>query len=114
MKKEEILLRKIRKCVSLNESEAAALSRGAEKAGLPECAFIRMLIMGYVPNEKMPDEFYEFIRTLSAIADNLNQLTVRAFRNNFFGREELEVCLKRLEKFEKDVYIRFIEPKRSD
>ena len=45
---------------------------------LSEAGLIRLLIRGYEPKEKPDDRFYDVMRELSSIGNNINQLAAKA------------------------------------
>ena len=68
--------RNIQKIVRFNRKEAQDLAAKAKKACLSEAGLIRLLIRGYEPKEKPDDRFYDVMRELSSIGNNINQLVV--------------------------------------
>ena len=70
--------RSIEKHILMTKAEAQDLQKKAKKACLSEAGLIRLLLRGYEPREKPDDRFYDVMRELSAIGNNINQLTVKA------------------------------------
>ena len=70
--------RNIKKQFWLSRAEAADLQKKAKKACLTEAALLRLLLKGYEPRAKPDDRFYEVMRELSSIGNNLNQLAAKA------------------------------------
>lgn len=70
--------KRIKKQFWLSPSDAAELKRKAQLAGLTETAVIRLLLRGYEPKEKPDGRFYDVMRELSAIGNNINQLAAKA------------------------------------
>ena len=70
--------RQIRAQVWLNEQEVHMLKSNAVKAGMSTESYIRMLIIGFIPRELPPIEYYNLIRELNAIGNNLNQIAAQA------------------------------------
>ena len=70
--------RNIQKIIRLNRSEAQDLQKKAKKACVSEAGLIRLLLKGYEPREKPDEKFYDAMRELSAIGNNINQLSVKA------------------------------------
>ena len=70
--------RNIKKNFWLNKEEATILKNKAKKAGKNEAEFVRCLVTGAVVKEKPDDRFYEVMRELSAIGNNLNQIARKA------------------------------------
>ena len=66
--------RTIKKQFWLSRSEAQDLQKKAKKACLSEAGLIRLLLKGYEPREKPDADFYEAMKELSAIGNNINQI----------------------------------------
>lgn len=58
----------------------------AKRACLSEGGLIRLLLKGYEPREKPDERFYDVMRELSAIGNNINQLAAKANTLGFIGR----------------------------
>ena len=74
--------RRIKKQFWFSPQDARELKRKAKLCGITETAVIRILLHGYEPKEKPDTRFYEAMRQLSAIGNNINQLATKA---NTFG-----------------------------
>jgi len=66
--------REVKKNFYLSYKEDDELKRKCYLVGLNESELIRNLIMGFAPREKPGKEFYEEIKNLRQIGNNLNQL----------------------------------------
>ena len=62
----------------LNRKEAATLARNAKACGITQSAYLRHLIMGFVPREQPSPDYYTFMRSLYSLANNLNQIAQKA------------------------------------
>jgi hypothetical protein len=62
----------------LTDIEAEKLKCAVNKSGLSREAYIRVLINGLVPTDKPPPDFYQMMRELHSIGNNLNQIAQRA------------------------------------
>ena len=71
-------MRRYQKHIRLNEAELTDLKKKAAKTCMTESGLIRILLKEYRPKEKPDDRFYEAMRQLSSIANNLNQLAAKA------------------------------------
>lgn len=106
--------RNIQKIVRFNRSEAQDLQKKAKKACVSEAGLIRLLIKGYEPRE-MPDErFYDVMRELSAIGNNINQLAAKANALGFVDAPMLKREAERWHKFQADIEREFLRPEKSD
>ena len=59
------------------------LKKKAKKVGLKEAELIRNLIIGFEPREKPDDRFYDVMKEMRAIGNNLNQIAKKANSLNF-------------------------------
>ena len=66
--------RNIEKHILMNKAEAQDLQKKAKRACLSEGGLIRLLLRGYEPREKPDERFYDVMRELSAIGNNINQI----------------------------------------
>ena len=51
----------------LNRKEAATLARRAKACGITQSAYLRHLIMGFVPREQPSPDYYAFMRSLYSL-----------------------------------------------
>ena len=75
---------------------------------------IRILLHGYEPKEKPDDRFYDVLRQLSAIGNNLHQLAVKANAPGFLDMQKLNAEAERWHSFQADVERQFLRPEKSD
>ena len=102
--------RNIQKIVRLSRDEAQGLQKKAKKACLSEAGLIRLLLRGYEPRER----FYDVMRELSAIGNNINQLAAKANTLGFADATQLKKEAERWHKFQADVERVFLRPNESD
>ena len=100
--------------VWLSKSENAELNRKAKMTGLPKSTVIRLLLKSYEPKEKPDARFYEAMRQLSAIGNNINQLAAKANTLGFVDAPQLKKEAERWHKFQADVERTFLRPDKSD
>lgn len=75
--------RNIKKQIWINRDESILLKKKAKKVGLNESELLRSLIIGFEPREKPDDRFYDVMKEMAAIGNNLNQIARRANSLNF-------------------------------
>lgn len=100
--------------VWFSEKEYAELNRKAKIAGLPKSTVIRMLLCNYEPKEKPDARFYEAMRQLSAIGNNINQLAVKANTLGFIEAPMLKTEALRWHRFQADIEAVFLRPGESN
>lgn len=100
--------------VWFSEKEYAELNRKAKIAGLPKSTVIRMLLCNYEPKEKTGAKFYEAMRRLSAIGNNINQLALKANALGFIDTPMLKTEALRWHRFQADIETVFLRPGESN
>ena len=106
--------RNIDKHIWFSRAEAQELQRKAKKACLSEAGLIRLLIKGYEPKEKPDDRFYDVMRELSAIGNNINQLAAKANTLGFVDAPLLKSEADKGNKFQSEIERRYLRPEKSD
>lgn len=66
--------RRIKKQIWLSDEEDYIMKCNAESVGMNSSDYIRHLILGYKPKEKPPTQFYEDIKCIRNIGNNINQI----------------------------------------
>ncbi len=105
--------RNIEKHFLMNRQEAQDLQKKAKKACLTESALIRLLLRGYEPREKPDEKFYDAMRELSAIGNNINQLAIKANALGFVDSQMLKNEALRWHKFQAAIEREFLRPEKS-
>ena len=102
--------RTIKKQIWINQEEDNLLKLKSRKAGLNESEFLRSCIKGYKIKEQPTKEIREFIKQISGIANNINQIAIRVNVRGYIKKEELEYLRNTINQFilefQKKVYSR--------
>lgn len=106
--------RNIQKIVRFNRKEAQDLAAKAKKACLSEAGLIRLLIRGYEPKEKPDDRFYDVMRELSSIGNNINQLAAKANTLGFIDAPMLKNEAAKWNKFQSEIERTYLRPNQSE
>lgn len=106
--------RTIKKQFWFSRDEAQDLQKKAKKACLSEAGLVRLLLRGYEPREKPDDRFYDVMRELSAIGNNINQLATKANTLGFIDAPQLKKEAERWHKFQADIERVFLRPDKSN
>ena len=106
--------RNVDKHIWFSRAEAQELQRKAKKACLSEAGLIRLLIKGYEPKEKPDDRFYDVMRELSAIGNNINQLAAKANTLGFIDAPMLKNETEKWNKFQAEVERHYLRPDKSE
>ena len=94
---------RIKKQIWLSEEDNAELKRKAALMGLTETAVFRLLLRTYEPKERPDECFYEAMRELSAIGNNINQLAAKANTLGFIDAPMLRHEAERWHRFQADI-----------
>lgn len=106
--------RNIQKIVRFSRDEAQDLQKKAKKACLSEAGLIRLLLRGYEPREKPDERFYDVMRELSSIGNNINQLAVKANALGFVDEPQLKKEAERWHRFQADIERTYLRPDKSE
>lgn len=106
--------RTIEKHILMTRTEAQDLQKKAKKACLSEAGLIRLLLKGYEPREKPDGKFYDAMRELSAIGNNVNQLAAKANALGFVDAPMLKREAECWHKFQADIERTFLRPVGSE
>ena len=106
--------RTVKKQFWFSRDEAQDLQKKAKKTCLSEAALVRLLVRGYEPKERPDERFYEVMRQLSSIGNNVNQLAAKANTLGFVDAPQLKKEAERWHKFQADVERTFLRPDKSD
>lgn len=99
--------------IRLTEEEASELKRKAKMCRITQSALIRILLNGYEPRQAPDDRFYEAMRQLSAIDNNLNQLARRANSLSLLDGAEYKRQAEKLWSLQNEIEKEFLRPKES-
>ena len=102
--------RTIRKYYTLNRKEAEELKKKARKACRSEAGLVRELVRGYEPREKPGEEFYDAMRDMSKMADNLQHIMEMTRGITPDENKMLSDEIMRWRKFQADIERRFLTP----
>lgn len=106
--------RNIKKQVWLNKEEATMLKKRAKKCGLKEEPLLRSLIMRFEPKEKPDDRFYEVMKDMRAIGNNLNQIAHKANATGDIDKELYNKEAKKWNQFILKVKEEYLLPSKNN
>ena len=107
-----MMKQRIKKQFWLSPQDARELKRKAKLCGITETAVIRILLHGYEPKEKPDARFYEAMRQLSAIGNNINQLAVKANALGFIDAPMLREEARKWHEFQIEIRKRYLLPRK--
>ena len=91
--------RTIKKQIWINQDEENLLKLKSKKSGLNESEFLRSCIKGYKIKEQPTKEIKEFIKQISGIANNINQIAKSVNAVGYIRDEDLEYIKNTIPKF---------------
>ncbi len=102
--------RSIKKQFWINQYEENLLKSKSKRAGLNESEFLRSLIKGYKIKEQPTKEIRDFIKQISGISNNINQIARTVNSTRYIRNEDLEYIKNTIPQFilefQKKVYSR--------
>ena len=101
----------IKKQFYVNQKEDDLLKVKSKKAGLTESEFLRSCIKGYKIKEQPTHEIREFIKQITGIANNINQIAVKCNSLGFAEKERLFKKVDELDKLQFELETEFLSPK---
>ena len=105
--------RNIRVTVRLSEEEYNKHESRRIKTGLSREAYIRNALDGIVPKEKPDERFYEMMKVLSGIANNVNQLARKANEYGSVNSRALIVEAEKWSQFQTEIRETFLLPEEK-
>ena len=102
--------RTIKKQIWINQNEDNLLKYKSKKSGLNESEFLRSCIKGYKVKEQPTKEIREFLKQISGIANNVNQIALRVNVNGNIQTDDIKHLKENINQFildfQKKVYSR--------
>lgn len=95
----------------LDKKEAEAFNKKVKKSGLSREAYLRHLINGVVPRDAPPPDYYDFMRELHRIGNNLNQISQKAHVLGVIDALRYEEAMRQFNKLIKDITQAVILPR---
>ena len=113
-RKDDLRKRDVHIQLWLNRKEAETLSRNAERCRLTQSAYLRHLIMGYVPREPPPQDYYAMMRQLYSVANTLNQIARKAHVLNVIDAQAYDKYARMAEESILKIMGAVIAPQRME
>ena len=102
--------RTIKKQIWINQEEDNLLKYKSKKSGLNESEFLRSCIKGYKVKEQPTKEIRDFLKQISGIANNVNQIALRVNVNGNIQTDDIKYLKENINQFildfQKKVYSR--------
>ena len=91
--------RTIKKQIWINQNEDNLLKYKSKKSGLNESEFLRSCIKGYKVKEQPTKEIREFLKQISGIANNVNQIALRVNVNGNIQTDDIKYLNENINQF---------------
>lgn len=108
-KKDEMRKRNHDIHLRLNDQEYQMLKKNCELSKLTSQQFLRSLIQLEMPTEKPHEDFFETIKQLRYIGNNINQLAMMANKNEYLDKnlllKELDLLNNQILEIREKVYL---------
>lgn len=98
--------------VRLNRKEAEALNKKVKKSRISREAYLRHLINGVVPQDAPPPEYFDFMRELHRVGNNLNQIAQKVHVLNVIDAPRYDAAVREFEKVVRDITQAVILPRQ--
>lgn len=85
-----------------SEEECNILATNSAKAGLSESEYIREILVGYKLKEKPDDRFYENLKVIRSLSNNMNQIAKKAHSLGFIDELAYKKNVDMIKRFIKD------------
>jgi hypothetical protein len=96
----------------LSRREADRFNSFVRRSGMTRSAYLRQLIAGLVPADKPPPDYFQMMRELHAIGNNLNQIARHAHVTGVVDEAVYDKNIVSLDKAIKRITDAVILPKR--
>ena len=95
----------------LDKKEAEAFNKKVKRSGLSREVYLRHLINGLVPQDAPPPAYFDFIRELHGIGNNLNQIAQKAHVLGVIDERRYEEETRKFDQLIRDITRAVILPK---
>ena len=106
--------RNVKVQVWLNKKEAEQLQKKAKRSKLSVAAYIRHLIIGVVPRETPPADYYAMMRELYRIGNSMNQVTQKAHVLNVIDVQRYDAAVRAFEAAVREITDAVVAPQSMD
>lgn len=97
--------------VRLNRKEAELLNKHVKKSRLSREAYLRHLINGLVPQDAPPPAYFDFMRELHSIGNNLNQIAQKAHVLGVIDERRYDEEMKKFDRLVREITKAVILPR---
>lgn len=95
----------------LDKKEAEALGKKVKRSGLSREAYLRHLVNGVVPQDAPPPAYYDFMRELHSVGNNLNQIAQKAYVLGVIDEYRYDEEMKKFDRLIREITKAVILPR---
>ena len=106
--------RNVKVQVWLDKKEAEQLQKKAKRSRLSVAAYIRHLIIGVVPREAPPADYYAMMRELYRIGNSMNQVAQKAHVLNVIDVQRYDAAVRAFEAAVREITDAVVAPQPMD
>ena len=106
--------RNVKVQVWLDKKEAEQLQKKAKRSRLSVAAYIRHLIIGVVPREAPPVDYYAMMRELYRIGNSMNQVAQKAHVLNVIDVQRYDAAVRAFEAAVREITDAVVAPQPMD
>ena len=111
MSKNEIRKRNNRVQVRLENKEHQAFLKDVKRSRLSQEVYLRHLIIGVVPQDAPPPDYYAMMQQLYRIGNNLNQIAQKAHTLNVIDVQRYDAAVSQFESAVKEITEAVVSPR---
>ena len=98
----------------LNEDEKYILTTRSEAVGMNASDYMRHLLVGYKPKEKPSEQFYNDIKGIRAIGNNINQIARIANAKGIIDVPHFNKEIDKLDQLIIDIKSKYLRPDKDE
>ena len=98
--------------IRMNDKEYDKFTKLVIKSGVTKETYIRHLINGVVPNNKQPPDYYKMMKSIYAVATNLNQIAKKAHLLNIIDVKRYDENTKAINNLILEISKTIIAPQK--
>ena len=106
--------RRIKKQIWLSDEEDYILKTRSEAVGMNASDYIRQLLVGYKPKERPPEEFYNAIKSIRLIGNNINQIARMANARGVIDVPHFNKEVDKLDQLIIDIKNKYLRPEKDE
>lgn len=100
--------------VKFSDGELDMIDKMAFKTCRKRSTYIRETALGYTPREKPPQDFYEVLKQLKYLNNNLNQITVKAHTYGVIDENDYDKQMQMVRELVLDMKRKYLLGEKRD